>query len=563
MLAIVRNILILFSAGILILLVGCASETQPLPDIDVAVEEKITEEIAKVVDTATPLPTISSQPTVPSRISSNELSDKLSAVCQLVSEERKVSCQPQRTSEDSSLKWSEDNYGTTSGSNNFEFSLNDPIAVKTLVTLEECINLTCTKVVILVDTSSLASMTSNTGSSTTETSDQHKGETEEVAGHGIMTMQSEYSQGRCDPNGVDYLDSPPMNTDEVTFIKPMGAFGGNHITPIDHMYVNYKPGTSHDVFAMADGHIVHMGHTGEDHRVIIEYSCDLYSIYIHIHELDPAIESQAEWVSPEGNSKGRSYSRIPVKSGMVIGRQIGNQSFDLSVVDTSVTLPGFVNLESYRGEFWKRHCVDPYDYWKGDFRQELLDKTIIINEDSPGGKIDYDVDGKLIGNWFEKDTGGYSGERDEDDYHGVRGHLAIVYSGLVRDTLVVSFGSFLDSGERRLYVKDNGPDPANIGTSSGLVRYELLGARQEMDREGNCCDEGFEVVSTGERWYGDTYPEGGLVATVHENPSGVVLIEMLDERTIKVETFNAWDGSRRRSLEETSEFTDNYKIYTR
>ena len=184
----------IFLAGLILLLVGCASETQPLPDIDDAVEEKVTEETTKVVDTATPLPTISSQPTVPSRISSNELSDKLSAVCQLVSEERKVSCQPQRTSEDSSLKWSEDNYGTTSGSNNFEFSLNDPIAVKTLVTLEECINLTCTKVVILVDTSSLASMSSATGSSSSETSDQQKGETEKVARDEIRTMQSEYSR---------------------------------------------------------------------------------------------------------------------------------------------------------------------------------------------------------------------------------------------------------------------------------------------------------------------------------------------------------------------------------
>ena len=58
MLAISRNILILFSAGLIFLLAACGSETQPLPDIDVAVEEKITEEIAKVADTATPLHTI-------------------------------------------------------------------------------------------------------------------------------------------------------------------------------------------------------------------------------------------------------------------------------------------------------------------------------------------------------------------------------------------------------------------------------------------------------------------------------------------------------------------------
>jgi hypothetical protein len=385
-----------------------------------------------------------------------------------------------------------------------------------------------------------------------------------LVGTKIMTMQSEYSQGRCDPDGVNYLQSPPMNPDEVVLMRPMGGFGGDHITPIDHMYVHYELGTSHDVYAMADGYLIHVGHTGTDHRVIIEYSCHLYSIYIHVDELPEAIEAQLQWVGAQGNSKGRAYPRIPVKSGTVVGYEYEGQSIDLSVVDTSVTLPGFVNLESYRGEFWKYHCVDPYDYWKGDFRQELLDKTIIINEDSPGGKIDYDMDGKLIGNWFEKDTGGYSGERTDGDYHGVRGHLAIVYSSLVRDTLVISFGFYGDGGSRRFFVKDNAPDPATIVTSSGLVRYELTGAYQEMDREGNCCDSGFEVASTGERWYGDAYPEGGeLVATLHENPSAVVLIEMLDERTIKVETLDMYDGSRRKSLEETSEFTDNYKIYER
>ena len=52
-----KLIVVVSLAGLILLLVGCASEAQPLPGIDVAVEEKITEEITKAVDTATPLPT--------------------------------------------------------------------------------------------------------------------------------------------------------------------------------------------------------------------------------------------------------------------------------------------------------------------------------------------------------------------------------------------------------------------------------------------------------------------------------------------------------------------------
>ena len=70
MLSNARNILILFSTGLIVLFTACVSETQPLPDIDDAVEEKVTEETTKVVDTATPFPTVPPQPTVASRTSS-------------------------------------------------------------------------------------------------------------------------------------------------------------------------------------------------------------------------------------------------------------------------------------------------------------------------------------------------------------------------------------------------------------------------------------------------------------------------------------------------------------
>jgi hypothetical protein len=310
---------------------------------------------------------------------------------------------------------------------------------------------------------------------------------------------------------------------------------------------------------MADGHLVYASHTGVDHRVIIEYSCSLYSIYIHIQTLDQAIESQMEWVSPEGMSKGRTYPRIPIKSGTVIGQVSGRGSFDVSVVDTRETLTGFVNPDSYRSEFWKLHCMDPFDYWTGAFRQALLQKTIVVNDDTPGGKIDYDVDGRLVGNWFEQGTGGYSGPRTSADPHGVKGHLAFAYNFHLKDTVWISFGTFgntfvsANESYRGYGIRNNLPDPADIGVDSGLVKFDLIA----LDK-GNGELTGYRVESTGKLWDRKTYPEGGTLLPVYRQDTiGTVLVKMLDDRTIKVEVF------RKMPVGEVTEFTDKFKIYER
>ena len=252
--------------------------------------------------------------------SNNSLSSELSATCS-VDSQWKVFCQTHRTSSESTLLWTYE--GRTSRGNKFEFSLYEPI-MRGPIILEECIGSSCKKVEITVDVSHLnaADMANK------------------------MTMQSEYSRGQCDPNGSNLMGSPPMTIDDIVYITPMGHMQGDHITPIDHLYVNFIPEKSHDVYAMADGYIVTVGDHGIDHRIIIEHSCDLYSIYIHIDELHEDIESRLEWRFPQENSKGRSQTRIPIKQGDVIGRVKKNDSmccsFDLAVIDTRVTLPGFV-----------------------------------------------------------------------------------------------------------------------------------------------------------------------------------------------------------------------------
>ena len=466
--------------------------------------------------------------------SDDSLSSELSATCSIDSQ-WKISCQAHRTSWESTLSWTY--IDRTGGGDKFELSLYEPI-MRGPIILEECIGSSCKKIETTVDVSHLA-----------PTNLANK-----------MTMQSEYSRGECDPNGSNVMGSPPMNIDDIVYLTPMGHMQGDHIMPIDHLYVNFTPEKFHDVYAMADGYIVTVGDHGIDHRIIIEHSCDLYSIYIHIDELHEDIESRLEWKFPQENSKGRSQTRIPIKQGDVIGRVIGNDlmccSFDLAVIDTRVTLSGFVNLASYAGEFWKSHTVDPFDYWDKSFRERLLAKTLNLNENMPGGKIDLDVDGKLAGNWFQEGSGGYSGLRTNDDIHGVGGHLSFAYSILVPDTLWISFGSFGDSGQSEAGgVKGNFPNPAEIGVEDGLVKFVLL----PLDHgSGQKIESGYKVVSTGEWWDDESFPgKRNLRAIFRDYPLGVVLVEMIDDRTIKVEVFEDTP------VENVVAFTNNFKMYVR
>jgi len=76
-----------------------------------------------------------------------------------------------------------------------------------------------------------------------------------------------------------------------------------------------------------------------------------------------------------------------------------------------------------------------------------------------GGKIDYDIKGRLVGNWFLEGTGiSIGGE-----------------TGIPRDACNIC---------QAVYgVKGNAPDPATIDAASGLVKYDLV-AREFIDNTG-------------------------------------------------------------------------------
>jgi len=156
-----------------------------------------------------------------------------------------------------------------------------------------------------------------------------------------------------------------------------------------------------------------------------------------------------------------------------------------------------------------------------------------------GGKVDYDIDGRLVGNWFEEGTEAY--ESGAPGF-STKNHLAIAYNHIDPTLVEISFGAEDDTGitiedclvcDYSYGVKGNKPDPADVSVETGLVKYELLG-EEHID-----------------------HPLGVRVGASTDEVLGVFLVQMLDDRTIKGEVFP------KKKASQVTGFTVNSIIYHR
>ncbi|MBI4151034.1 hypothetical protein HY492_02830 [Candidatus Woesearchaeota archaeon] len=349
----------------------------------------------------------------------------------------------------------------------------------------------------------------------------------------------------CKGTGTVQFTAPPMNIEDIELIEPIGLMIGGHVTPIDHGYYYANtwttPGSREDVsefvpvYAPADGVVtsleamsqVYQSSSVGDYRIVIHHTCSLYTIYIHVNQLSEKLRTAVETRKP-----------VEVKAGEVIGSAPG---FDFSVHNDDITLPGFVVPESYIGEPWKLHNVDMFDAFAEPVRTQLLEKNVRQAEPR-GGKIDYDIDGKLVGNWFVEDTNGYAGVFDRDDHYGYwNTHLAFAYDGIEPSLIIVSMGNY--AGEPAQFaVKGNAPDPKDIDASDGLVKYELV----SFD---------YRTVD-GQMWDRVTFAKIGK-AFGGTSVQGVALVQMFEDRKVKFESFPG------KTAMEVNGFTDAAKTYER
>lgn len=341
----------------------------------------------------------------------------------------------------------------------------------------------------------------------------------------------------CKDRDVTFT-SGPMPSAQLSAIEPLGKVSDGHVTPTDHVYLHGPDmnagANAYDAVMPADGTVVEVGampaqYIGdrnqqtavEDHRLIISHSCRYFSIYIHVHKLDPAI-TQALGGALEPNKSKRIS--LELKAGDKLGK-VGGNGFDWTSVDADKTLAGFITPELYKGEAWKIHTVSPFDMYTGDLRKELEAKS--LRAVAPlGGRIDWDQPGKLVGNWFRSGSGGYSGNAGNGGGNGNNegrywdGHLSVAPDYLDGVTPIVSIGNW-DGKAKQLAAKGSF-DPAKVSASDGIVKVELTDLSY--------------FQSNGARWSGGA-PEKAMKVNNTGPAVGTIVFEVQSGEKLKVEKF--------------------------
>ncbi len=350
----------------------------------------------------------------------------------------------------------------------------------------------------------------------------------------------EFSKGKCQGKGTVEFTHLPMNIGDIGPIYPYGGMTDAHVVPISHGYiypvVANSARDSYPVYAIADGYIVNIGHrsqfvgdghagqASDEYQLTFEHSCTFYSYFDLLTSLTPDLASK---VSKSDGFDNQSV-RIPVKAGQLLGR-VGGQSVDFGVWNFEKPAAGFVNPQSYVGDEERFYLDDMFAHFTPALKAQLLGRDVRVAEPR-SGKVDYDIDGKLVGNWFQEGTGGFAGPPEQQGKGNTRywdGHLTIAYDNVDPTQIRLSIGNWGGQAAQFGFV-GNTPDPATIGPASGLLKLEL-------QKPGN----GHEVTN-------------GV-----REVQGTVLLQMTESRKLKLEEFPG------KAVGDVSGFTSAARIYVR
>ena len=311
------------------------------------------------------------------------------------------------------------------------------------------------------------------------------------------------------PPGPGTFTVSPIEVAAITNLEPLGAMNPpGHTIPTDHVYlyyipINIGPVATADPWPVLPVHAPGSGKVSwmisssgpnTDSKVMVDMTGDFSYSLDHV-VLDPGIQVGSTV------SAGQRIGQTGPYSGAV----------DLGVVYRAVTLPGFVNPARYEGQ--TLHTDSPYKYFTEPLRSQLY-ALVRRNAADKDGKIDYDVRGRLIGNWFHESVA----VADSMGPAGWPKQLAFCPDSNNPTQMRVTIGGYCGLlGKWRPSPGD--PDPAQVRVASGKVAYRLL-------------------------YLGDN------------SRAGLMLVQLLDDTRMKVQVFpgsSANDG----------DFTASALIYTR
>lgn len=270
------------------------------------------------------------------------------------------------------------------------------------------------------------------------------------------------------PEGKVIMDRLPLLSEHIASFIGLGQMD---ILPKDHGGFFLVSEADIPLFAPIDGQIIGIIQNpdhplGNDVSIFMKVSTTITLGFGHLSRLHPDILEQVGDLN-EGYAVN-NVVRIPVKAGQLIaygGLPHGVIDFFLTDLETqnSFIREGFYpDVHRYAGHY--------PDYFRGAAQDSFLAKT--PKQLAPrGGKHDYDMPGKMIGNWFLPNTA---------DFSQFGRQFAIAYHYIESDQIQISDGYPRITGEGLhdyFFVKGNAPKPEDIGVTDGLVKYELLDGR--------------------------------------------------------------------------------------
>ena len=268
----------------------------------------------------------------------------------------------------------------------------------------------------------------------------------------------------------------PLESNAYSEIIPLGNLNPpGHTFPsefINFVLINETGSEIYDVRAPAAGVITGIKYNPytvgnveyDDYDVRITHTNTFESIFYHLSDLNESILDKAGDLMP--NSQEWVPVSLPVEAGEVFGKakvRPGEYTLAWLVVNWEGP-PKFIHPETYPPR--TAYAVCPLDYLTDSLKNEAFQK--VKRTDEPrGGKIDFDMLGRLSGNWFLE-----GGEPCVWNYNN---HLAIVYHWINASQIVVSIGGTVLSPLPVGVFNATGPDPMNVSAENGTVTYLLVG----------------------------------------------------------------------------------------
>jgi hypothetical protein len=248
------------------------------------------------------------------------------------------------------------------------------------------------------------------------------------------------------PAGSLVLRASPIDQNAIRWITPLGNLNPPaHTTPTDHIYFYFAApdaGESPvarrtDFMAPGDGTVTAiLGGVNTESKVFVRQTSTFTYYLDHLILTAPITQGSK------------------VTAGQLLGTSGTAYGIDLGVMNDAITL-NFLGPSHYSAD--TIHADAPLKYFDEPLRSQLYARVQRIGPELDG-KIDFDVAGRLSGNWFVGNTAAASFVYDTYDPSRV-----LISTGV--GTLQGVFG-----------IAPGDPLPRDVTTSSGKIRYQLTRA---------------------------------------------------------------------------------------